>query len=219
MRGTNTKKEIVKSSRGRKKSSTLWLKRQLKDEFTKKAKDEGLRCRACYKIQEIQDKYKFFSRGKKVIDLGAAPGGWSQVVIPYVGKGNVVGIDLLDIEPIEGLIFRQADFTDEQTQKWLSSQFGKVDIIMSDMAPNTSGMKSVDHIRIIALLEEVFEFAKINLKEGGTLIAKVFRGGAENELLTEMKKSFKKVEHFKPKSSRSDSVEIFLVASGFKGEK
>ncbi|MDR1691455.1 MAG: RlmE family RNA methyltransferase [Rickettsiales bacterium] len=216
MRGTSTKKENVKTAKGRKKSSTLWLKRQLNDEFAKKAKDEGLRCRACYKIQEIQDKYKFFTKGKKVIDLGAAPGGWSQVVIPLVGKNNVVGIDLLDIEPIDGLIFKQGDFNDIEIQKWLSNQFGKTDIIMSDMAPNTTGIKSVDHLRIMGLLEEVFAFAKENLKEGGILIAKVFRGGAENELLAEMKKSFKKVEHFKPKSSRSDSVEIFIIAQGFK---
>jgi len=217
MRGIKNKKEKIRTARGRKPSSTRWIERQLNDPFAKKAREAGYRCRAAFKILEIDEKYKIFKKGKTVIDLGAAPGGWSQVIAPKVGEGNITAIDLLEIEPIKGVNFKQGDFTDPEVLKWLEETAGKVDIVMSDMAPNTIGVAAADHLRIMALLEEVFLFATETLKPNGTMIAKVFRGGAETELLNKMKLVFKTVKHFKPDSSRQESVETFIVAQGFKG--
>lgn len=194
-------------------SSKRWLERQLNDPFVHKAKAEGYRSRGAFKLLEIQEKYRLLKHGMTIVDLGAAPGGWSQVAAHIVKEnGKVIAIDLLAMDPIPGVEFYQGDFNeieDKLTEK--------VHVILSDMAPSSCGIKSVDHDRIMGMLEEVFAFGQNYLLPGGALVAKVLRGGTESKLLTEMKKSFTKVTHFKPKSSRSESTEIYVVAEGFRG--
>lgn len=213
----------VKTSKGRKIGSTLWLQRQLNDPYVAKARAEGFRSRAAYKIQELDERYKLFHKGQRIVDLGAAPGGWSQVAAPIVGsteaKPLIVGIDYLEMAPIPGVILLQKDFNDEDAPEALIAALGghKVDIVMSDMAAPTTGHRATDHIRIIALVELAADFAVRVLAPGGTFIAKVFQGGTEHELLAILKKHFATTIHAKPKASRADSAETYLLARGFKG--
>lgn len=213
----------VKTSKGRKIGSTLWLQRQLNDPYVAKARAEGYRSRAAYKIQELDERYKLFHKGQRIVDLGAAPGGWSQVAAPIVGstqeKPLIVGIDYLEMAPIDGVILLQKDFNDEDAPAALMAALGghKVDIVMSDMAAPTTGHRATDHIRIIALVELAADFAVRVLAPGGTFIAKVFQGGTEHELLAILKRHFTTTIHAKPKASRADSAETYLLARGFKG--
>ena len=188
----------------------------MSDPYVAKAKQDGYRSRAAYKLIEIQDKFAIFDKNSVVLDLGAAPGGWSQVVSKIAKK--VVAIDLLDMLPIQNVEFIKGNFTDEDNMKKLSELLygAKADVILSDMAPNTCGVQKVDHLRIINLLETVFDFSKDVLNKNGSIVAKVFQGGAENELLSQMKQYFTNIKHFKPISSRKESSEIYLVAMGFK---
>lgn len=217
----------VKTARGRKLSSTLWLQRQLNDPYVKRAQSEGMRGRAAYKISEIDDKYRFLVPGARVVDLGCAPGGWCQVATKRVnalgerqGKrvGRVLGVDLQEVEPIPGAEMHVLDFMDEgaddQVKVWLD---GEADVVMSDMAASSSGHKQTDHLKIIALCEAAAYFAFDVLEEGGTFVAKVLAGGAEGELQHVLKQRFTKVSNFKPGASRQDSSEKFVVAQGFKG--
>lgn len=214
----------VKTSKGRKIGSTLWLQRQLNDPYVAKARAEGFRSRAAYKIQELDERYKLFHKGQRIVDLGAAPGGWSQVAAPIVGsteeKPLIVGIDYLEMAPIPGVILLQKDFNDEDAPAALIAALGghKVDIVMSDMAAPTTGHRATDHIRIIALVELAADFAIRVLAPGGTFIAKVFQGGTEHELLGILKRHFATTIHAKPKASRADSAETYLLARGFKGD-
>jgi 23S rRNA (uridine2552-2'-O)-methyltransferase len=215
-------KTRVKTAKRRKISSTRWLQRQLNDPFVKAAKDEGYRSRAAYKLIQINEKFEIIKPGYNVIDLGSTPGGWTQVAVDIVNSnkktGTVIACDINEMEPVTGSVFFQADFLDPETATMIIDEMqGKADLVMSDMAAQSSGHKQVDHIRIITLCEEAFYFAKDVLKPGGNFIAKILQGGATNELLADLKKSFKKVQHHKPDASRKDSNEIYIVALDFKG--
>jgi len=214
---TRGEKFRVKTSRGRKISSVRWLQRQLNDPYVDAARREGYRARSAYKLIELDEKFSFLKHINTVVDLGAAPGGWAQVALKRKGKKtSIVGIDLLDVAPLEGAVFLQMDFTtDAAEEKLLALLDGPVDMVMSDMAAATTGHQQTDHIRTMALVELAFDFAKKTLAEGGIFIAKVFRGGADKELLAEMKTRFKTVRHFKPPASRAESAETYLVAQGF----
>lgn len=217
--GTRSKAIRVKTGKGRDLSSTSWLKRQLNDPYVAQAKIDGYKSRAAYKLLEINAKYSLIKPGMKIIDLGAAPGGWSQVASNIIGvKGSIIAVDLLDIDPIPNVITFKGDFTDSAIMASITSELNgdKVDLVISDMAANTTGHNATDHIRIIALCEEAFNFALTILKPGGHFIAKIFRGGTENHLLNEVKLNFKTVKHFKPDSSRKESTESYLVALGRK---
>ena len=213
----------VKTSKGRKIGSTLWLQRQLNDPYVAKAKAEGLRSRAAFKIMELNERYKLFHKGMRVVDLGAAPGGWSQVAAPIVGTTAanplIVGIDFLDMDPIEGVVLLKKDFTDDDAPRMLIDALGghKPDIVLSDMAAPTTGHRPTDHLRIMALVELAAHFAVVVLAPGGTLVTKVFQGGTEHELLHLLKQHFTTTIHAKPPASRSGSAETYLVAKGFKG--
>ena len=211
-------KRNIKTARRRKVSSTRWLERQLNDPFVALAKQKGYRSRASFKILEIDDKFKIFKKGYKVLDLGSAPGGWSQVVSSKVGKDNILAVDILDMQPLSGVKFIQQDFLAPEAEKRILAEIGgeKYDVVMSDMAANTTGNKDVDHIRTSALVEEAFNFSLKVLKDGGSFIAKVFQGGTEPQLFKEMKQKFKSVKHFKPESSRKESVEMYVIAQGYK---
>lgn len=225
-RGQRDLKVKVKSARGRKLSSTRWLERQLNDPYVRRARAEGLRGRAAYKIMELDDKYGFLKPGARVVDLGCAPGGWCQVAVPRVNalgespgkKGFVLGIDLQEVEPIPGAELHQLDFmedgADDKVKAWLG---GRADVVMSDMAAASSGHKQTDHLRIVALCEAAAELAFDVLEPGGTFVAKVLAGGAESGLQTLLKQRFDKVANVKPPASRSDSSEKFVVATGFRG--
>jgi 23S rRNA (uridine2552-2'-O)-methyltransferase len=217
----------VKTARGRKLSSTLWLERQLNDPYVRRAKAEGYRGRAAFKIIELDDKFHFLVPGARVVDLGCAPGGWSQVAVERVnalgtksGKpvGRIVGVDLQDVEPIAGVELHQLDFlsdgADDKVKELLG---GKADVVMSDMAAASSGHKQTDHLRIVALCEAAAQFAFYVLEPGGTFVAKVLSGGAEGGLQTVLKQRFETVSNIKPPASRSDSSEKFVVARGFRG--
>ena len=217
----------VKSARGRTLSSTRWLQRQLNDPYVARAKAEGYRGRAAYKIMEVDDKFRFLVPGARVVDLGCAPGGWLQVAVPRInalgersGKkvGTLLGIDLQEVETVAGAEIHVLDFMDEgaddQVKEWLG---GKADVVMSDMAASSSGHKQTDHLKIMALCETAAYFAFDVLDEGGTFVAKVLAGGAEGELQKLLKQKFTKVANVKPPSSRSDSSEKFVVATGFRG--
>ena len=181
------------------------------------AKQNGYRSRAAFKLIQLNEKFHFLKKGIRVVDLGAAPGGWTQVAVAKVGKGNVVAIDYIPMQPIDGAHIITKDFLDDDAIELVESHLnGKVDIVMSDMAAPSCGHPATDHIRIIALCEAAFEFAVRSLNEDGTLIAKILRGGTENELLNKIKKYFKVVKNYKPGSSRSDSAESYLVAQGFR---
>ncbi|WP_019962008.1 RlmE family RNA methyltransferase [Woodsholea maritima] len=211
-------RERVKTARGRKYSSKLWLERQLNDPYVKMAQMEGYRSRAAYKLKELDDKFKFLKPGARVADLGAAPGGWVQIALKR-GASHVVGVDLLEMDPIDGAIMMTLDFTEEGApDKVKEALGGPADVIMSDLAPWTTGHKSTDHLRIMGLVEAAADFAFDTLKPGGAFVAKVFQGGAEDELLAKLKSRFEKVRHWKPQSSRSESSETYLVALNFKRE-
>jgi 23S rRNA (uridine2552-2'-O)-methyltransferase len=212
----NKKTTRVKTAKKRKVSSTRWLERQLNDPYVDKAKSAGYRSRAAYKILEIDEKAQILKKGMKIVDLGSAPGGWSQVA---AAKGcEVVAIDLLHVDEIPGVQFVQMDFMDDDAPDKLKEMLGGLaDAVLSDMAPNTIGHKQTDHLRIMAVVEAAYYFAREVLKPGGSFVAKVFQGGAQNELLAEMKRDFKTVKHIKPPSSRKESSEQFLVAQGFRG--
>lgn len=217
---TRGAKARVKTSRGRKISSVRWLQRQLNDPYVDAAHRDGYRARSAYKLLELDEKFSFLKRARTIVDLGAAPGSWAQVVLKK-GGGNVrvAGIDLLEVAPLDGATFLQMDFTtDEAETKLLELLDGPVDLVMSDMAAATTGHQQTDHIRTLALVEVAFDFAKKTLGEGGNFISKVFRGGADQEMLSQMKKCFKSVRHFKPPASRAESAETYLVAMGFRKE-
>jgi len=213
----------VKTSKGRKIGSTIWLQRQLNDPYVARAKSEGLRSRAAYKLIEINEKQKLLRKGMRVVDLGAAPGGWSQVAAPIIGSTAenplIVGIDFLDMDPIDGVILLKKDFTDDDAPKMLIDALGghKVDLVLSDMASPTTGHRPTDHIRIMALVELAADFAIQVLAPGGAFVSKVFQGGTEHELLALLKRHFTTTAHAKPPASRSGSAETYLVAKGFKG--
>lgn len=209
----------VKTAKGRKLSSTLWLQRQLNDPYVQKAQMDGYRSRAAYKLKEINEKTGVIQKGMTVVDLGAAPGGWCQVALQE-GASHVIGMDLLPVDAMEGLTFLQMDFsTDEAPEALLALIDEGVDVVLSDLAPNTVGHKQTDHLRIMALVEMAYEFATEVLKPEGSFVAKVWQGGAQHELLAQMKKDFKTTKHIKPPSSRQDSSESFVVAQGFRREK
>ena len=207
----------VKTGRGRKSSSTRWLQRQLNDPYVREANRLGYRSRALFKLKEIDEKQHLIKEGMTVVDLGAAPGGWSQYAADK-GAKKVIGIDLLEIEEMPGVTFMQMDFTDDDAEERLIKELdGYADLVMSDMAANTIGHKKTDHIRIMGLVEMAYHFAVQVLKKDGTFMAKVFQGGAQNEILNIMKKDFKTVKHIKPPASRKDSAEQYVIAIGFKG--
>jgi 23S rRNA (uridine2552-2'-O)-methyltransferase len=212
----------VKGGRGRSLSSKLWLERQLNDPYVARAKREGLRSRAAYKLAEIDDKFRFLKPGVKVVDLGAAPGGWSQIAAKRVGaaegKGRVVAMDLLTMEQVPGVDFLQLDFLDEKAPQMLRDLLGGLaDVVLSDMAANATGHRQTDHLKIMALVEVAAEFAGEVLKPGGVFVAKVLQGGTEASLLAGLKRDFAVVKHVKPTASRADSAELYLVATGYRG--
>ena len=226
-RGQRELRTRVKTARGRKLSSTRWLERQLNDPYVQRAKREGYRGRAAFKILELDDRYRFLVPGARVVDLGCAPGGWCQVAVPRInalgeksGKavGRIIGVDLQEVEPIAGVELHVLDFmedgADDKVKAWLG---GRADVVMSDMAASSSGHKQTDHLRIVALCEAAAALAFDVLEEGGTFVAKVLAGGAETSLQTLLKQRFDKVANVKPPASRSDSSEKFVVATGFRG--
>lgn len=208
----------IQHAKSRKTSSNQWLERHINDPYVQKANREGYRSRAAYKLKEIDEKHTILKRGMNVVDLGAAPGGWCQVA-KEKGCAKIVAIDLLEIEPIEGVDFMQLDFMDDSAPDKLKAALGGMaDVVMSDIAPNTIGHHQTDHLRIMALVEAAYEFAIEVLKPDGAFVAKVFQGGTENQLLTRMKKDFKVVRHVKPPASRKESSEGFVLAQGFKAK-
>lgn len=209
----------VKSGKGRKLSSKLWLERQLNDPYVARAKREGYRSRAAFKLTEIDDKAHILKKGGRVIDLGAAPGGWSQVAAKRVGaQGRVVAIDILDMEPVPGVEFMVLDFLDPAAPEKLKTMLGgAADVVLSDMAANAIGHARTDHIKIMALVEAAAEFAREVTAPGGAFLAKVLQGGTEAALLAALKRDYKSVKHIKPPASRSDSAELYLLATGFRG--
>lgn len=226
-RGQRDLKTRVKTAKGRRLSSTRWLERQLNDPYVARAKREGYRGRAAYKILELDDKYHFLAPGKRVVDLGCAPGGWCQVAVARVNalgqdgrkpRGRVLGLDLREIDPIAGAEIHVLDFLSDDAdlivKGWLD---GPADVVMSDMAAASSGHKQTDHLRIIALCEAAAHFAFDVLTPGGAFVAKVLAGGAEGELQALLKQKFAKVANVKPPASRADSSEKFVVAMGFRG--
>jgi 23S rRNA (uridine2552-2'-O)-methyltransferase len=220
--GARSLKQRVKTAKKRTLSSQKWLERQLNDPYVARAKREGYRSRAAYKLLDIDEKYRLFKPGQRVVDLGAAPGGWSQVAAKKIGspegKGRVVGIDLLPIEPLPGVEFITLDFLDADTPDRLTAQLGgPADIVMSDMAANATGHKKTDHLRIVGLAEAAAEFARSVLAPGGAFVAKVLQGGTEGTLLADLKRDFGAVRHVKPAASRSDSAELYVLATGFRG--
>ena len=219
--GSRELKVRVKSGKTRKLSSKLWLERQLNDPYVARAKREGLRSRAAYKLSEIDDKARFLRKGARVIDLGAAPGGWSQIAAKRVGassQGRVVAIDVLAMDALPGVDFIQLDFLDLSAPEKLKAMLGgPADVVLSDMAANATGHRKTDHIKIVALVEAATEFAREVLAPGGTFLAKVLQGGTEVALLAALKRDFANVKHVKPPASRSDSAELYLLATGFRG--
>jgi len=211
----------VKSGKGRSLSSKLWLERQLNDPYVARAKAEGYRSRAAFKLSEIDDKHRVLKKGARVLDLGAAPGGWSQVAAQRVGaQGHVVAIDLLDMDAISGVDFVQLDFLDANAPDRLKAMLGgPADVVLSDMAANATGHARTDHLKIMALVEAAAEFAHEVLAPGGAFLAKVLQGGTESALLASLKRDFASVKHMKPAASRADSAELYLLATGFRGAR
>ena len=218
--GGRALKTRVKMTRKRTPASARWLERQLNDPYVAQARREGFRSRAAYKLIEIDDKHKLMKPGQRIIDLGAAPGGWSQVAAARVGegRGRVIAIDLLEMDPIEGVEFRQMDFHDPEAPRLLREWLGGLaDGVLSDMAANATGHRKTDQLRIIGLVELAADFASEVLGPGGFFLGKVLQGGAEGELLARLKREFATVRHVKPKASRADSAELYLLATGFRG--
>lgn len=210
----------LRTAKGRSHSSQLWLERQLNDPYVAEARRRGYRSRAAFKLLQLDEKERFLKRGARVVDLGAAPGGWTQVAVERVGaSGRVVAIDLLEIEPIAGAALLQGDFLAEDAPARLEHELGgAADVVLSDMAASATGHAATDHLRIVALAEAAADFAFAVLAPGGTFLAKVLKGGTEAELLSRLKKAFVKVRHVKPPASRSDSAEVYVLATGFRGE-
>jgi len=208
----------LKTAKGRKISSTRWLERQLNDPYVKRARAENYRSRAAYKLLELDERFGFLKGVKAVVDLGIAPGGWSQVVRRRVPQAKVVGIDLLPTDPIDGVTILQMDFmTDEAPETLKQALQSSADLVLSDMAANTVGHPQTDHLRTMALVEAGLEFAAEILRPGGAYVAKVLAGGADHDLVAELKRRFTTVKHAKPPASRKDSSEWYVVAQGFKG--
>jgi 23S rRNA (uridine2552-2'-O)-methyltransferase len=208
----------IRTAKGRKVSSTRWLERQLNDPYVKKAKAENYRSRAAYKLLELDERFGLLKGVKAVVDLGIAPGGWSQVVRRRSSQSQVVGIDLLPTEPIDGVTILQMDFMDDSAPDKLRDALGgPADLVLSDMAANTVGHQQTDHLRTMALVEAGLEFAREVLRPGGAYVAKVLAGGADNDLVAALKRNFTTVKHAKPPASRKDSSEWYVVAQGFKG--
>ncbi|MEM9619049.1 MAG: RlmE family RNA methyltransferase [Pseudomonadota bacterium] len=221
MKGEAAQRELnvhVKTAKRREYGSTLWLKRQLNDPYVRKAKAEGWRSRAAFKMLELDEKFSLLKPGARVVDLGCAPGGWCQVAAKAVGrKGRVIGIDYLAMPAVPGAEVLEMDFLDDDAPDRLKELLGgDADIVLSDMAAPTTGHKSTDHLRIVALAEAALDFAEDVLAPGGAFVCKVFAGGAEGDLLKRLKQRFTSVKHAKPKASRSDSAEKYVVATGFK---
>jgi 23S rRNA (uridine2552-2'-O)-methyltransferase len=240
-RGGRDLKVRLRSQKGRKLASKLWLERQLNDPYVARARREGLRSRAAFKLAEIDDKFRLLKPGAKVVDLGAAPGGWSQIAAqrvgatpspqgggegpgvrpsrePAPGSGRVVAIDLLDMPAIPGVEFLRLDFLDPAAPDRLKALLdGPADVVLSDMAANATGHRKTDHLRIMALAEAAAMFARDVLRPGGTFLCKVLQGGTEAELLASLKRDFATVKHVKPAASRSDSAELYVLALGFRG--
>ena len=208
----------VRNTRGRSASSTRWLERQLNDPYVHAAKAKGYRSRAAFKLKELDQRFRLIKRGARVLDLGAAPGGWSQIAAERAGEaGKVVAADVLEMEPVAGVEFLQCDLLEAETPDLLKRALGgEADLVLSDMAAPTTGHRQTDHIRTLALFEAGLELAVEVLKPGGSFVGKVFQGGATNELLTRVKKHFAEVKHVKPPASRAESVELYLVATGFR---
>ena len=210
----------VKTAKGRKVSSTRWLERQLNDPYVRRAKAENYRSRAAYKLIELDERFEFLKGAKTVVDLGIAPGGWSQVVRRKVPRATIVGIDLLPTDPIDGVEILQMDFMEDDAPERLKEALGgPADLVLSDMAANTVGHPQTDHLRTMGLVEAGLEFAREVLRPGGAFVAKVLAGGADNALVAELKRAFATVKHAKPPASRKDSSEWYVVAQGFKGER
>jgi len=208
----------VKTAKGRKVGSTRWLERQLNDPYVKRARADGYRSRAAYKLLELDERFGFLKGAKRVIDLGMAPGGWTQVVRQKAPSATVVGIDLLPTDPIEGATFLHLDFMDDAAPGLLAEALGgPADLVLSDMAANTVGHPQTDHLRTMALVEAALDFAAGALRPGGAFVAKVLAGGADSELVAELKRRFTTVKHAKPPASRKGSSEWYVVAQGFKG--
>jgi 23S rRNA (uridine2552-2'-O)-methyltransferase len=212
----------VKTARGRTVSSQRWLQRQLNDPYVAEAKKRGLRSRAAFKLMQLDDQFHFLKPGACVVDLGAAPGGWTQVAVERVRTehtgGKVIGIDMMPVEPIPGATLLAKNFYDDDAPDVLKAELaGPADVVLSDMAASATGDTQVDHLRIMALAETAHDFARQVLKEGGTFVAKVLRGGTERTLLDQLKRDFAKVRHVKPEASRADSAEMYVVATGFRG--
>jgi len=220
MADENIRKKVKLKPGQRTLSSRQWLERQLNDPYVKRAKSEGYRSRAAYKLAEIDDKAKFLIRGARVVDLGAAPGGWSQIAAERVGagKGRVIAIDVLEMEPVAGVEFLRLDFLDEHALETLKAALGDpADVVLCDMAANATGHRRTDHLKIMALVEAAAEFAREALAPGGTFLAKVIQGGTEASLLASLKRDFTSVKHIKPPASRAGSAELYVLASGFRG--
>jgi 23S rRNA (uridine2552-2'-O)-methyltransferase len=220
--GARPLKQRLKTARKRTTSQQKWLERQLNDPYVARAKREGYRSRAAYKLLEIDEKHRLLKPGQRVVDLGAAPGGWSQIAARKVGspegKGRVVGIDLLPIEPLPGAEFIVLDFLDPDAPERLETLLGgPADVVLSDMAANATGHKQTDHLRIVGLAEAAADFARSVLAPGGAFLAKVLQGGTEGALLADLKRDFTAVRHVKPAASRADSAELYVLATGFRG--
>lgn len=219
--GGRALKVRVKRGKGRSVSSKRWLQRQLNDPYVARAKREGYRSRSAFKLSEIDDKARFLKKGARVLDLGAAPGGWSQVAAKRVGApqdGRVVAIDILPMDAVPGVNFAQLDFLDPSAPDKLKAMLGgPADVVLSDMAANATGHARTDHLKIMALVEAAADFAREVLAPGGTFLAKVLQGGTEASLLITLKRDFTSVKHVKPPASRADSAELYLLASGFRG--
>ena len=221
--GSRQLKVRVRGGKARSQSSRRWLERQLNDPYVARAKREGYRSRAAYKLAEIDDKARFLKKGSRVVDLGAAPGGWSQLAAKRVGapsEGRVVAIDVLPMAPIAGVDFMQVDFLDPAAPDQLKAMLGGLaDVVLSDMAPNATGHANTDHLKIMALVEAAAEFAREVLAPGGAFLAKVLQGGTEALLLAALKRDYAQVKHVKPPASRADSAELYVLATGFRSRK
>ena len=221
VRGPRQKKVRVRGGKSRSVSSRQWLERQLNDPNVARARHEGMRSRAAYKLLEIDDKAHFLKKGARVIDLGAAPGGWSQVAAGRVDaprQGKVIAIDILPMDPVPGVDFVELDFLDDAAPDTLRGMIGvPADVVLSDMAAHATGHARTDHLKIMALVEAAADFARDLLAPGGTFLAKVLQGGTEAALLASLKRDYKSVKHVKPPASRADSAELYLLATGFRG--
>jgi len=222
--GERALKVRVKRAKGRSVSSKLWLERQLNDPYVARARREGFRSRAAFKLMEIDDKHHVLKSGARVLDLGAAPGGWSQVAAKRVGaaegRGRVVGIDILPMDPVPGVDFATIDFLDPAAPDRIKAMLGgHADVVLSDMAANATGHRGTDHLKIMALVEVAADFAREVLAPGGAFLAKVLQGGTESKLLADLKRDFASVKHVKPGASRADSAELYVLATGFRPAK